>query len=84
MQVLNKYVSEDGINIMRGTIFGNPFIIGKHGTREEVVKKYEAWVLRQPAFFIQRIKNELKGKNLVCCCSPKACHGDVLLKIANG
>jgi len=23
---------------------------------------------------------ELKGKNLICYCSPKACHGDYLIK----
>ncbi|WP_245303774.1 DUF4326 domain-containing protein [Pseudorhodoplanes sinuspersici] len=28
--------------------------------------------------------HELEGKDLVCWCSPEACHGDVLLKLANG
>ena len=27
--------------------------------------------------------SELKGKDLVCWCSPEPCHGDVLLKYAN-
>ena len=26
---------------------------------------------------------KLKGKNLVCFCSPKPCHGDVILELAN-
>lgn len=27
--------------------------------------------------------HELKGKTLACFCAPKACHGDVLLELAN-
>jgi hypothetical protein len=26
---------------------------------------------------------ELRGKDLVCWCAPDACHGDVLLVLAN-
>ena len=36
------------------------------------------------ASLIQEIKDELKGKDLVCFCAPKLCHGEVLLRIANG
>jgi hypothetical protein len=32
---------------------------------------------------IEKAKRELKGKVLGCWCSPKACHGDILAKIAN-
>jgi hypothetical protein len=28
--------------------------------------------------------HELRGKDLVCWCAPKPCHGDVLLRLANG
>jgi hypothetical protein len=28
-------------------------------------------------------KRELSGKDLVCFCAPKGCHGDVLLEVAN-
>jgi hypothetical protein len=36
-------------------------------------------------FLLQdRIKRELRGKNLVCHCHPDlCCHGDILLKVAN-
>ena len=73
------------VYIGRGGIWGNPFIIGKDGTREEVIEKYrelmhrnlnsisgEAWVSKILA---------LDGKNLVCFCKPQACHGDVLVEI---
>lgn len=61
---------------------GNPFVLGKDGNREEVMAKYVAWIYTQPTL-INAMKKELKGKNLVCFCSPKLCHGDVILKIAN-
>lgn len=62
--------------------FGNPFEIGKHGTREEVVEKYAEWVLTQPEL-LAIIQTELKGKVLGCWCAPELCHGDILLEIAN-
>ena len=62
--------------------FGNPFEIGKDGTREEVVEKYAEWVLTQPEL-LAIIKTELKGKVLGCWCAPKLCHGDILIEIVN-
>jgi len=26
---------------------------------------------------------ELRGQDLVCWCAPEACHGDILLELAN-
>lgn len=35
--------------------------------------------------FCERVRKELKGKNLACWCKPDSpCHADVLLEIANG
>ena len=62
--------------------WGNPFKIGPHGTRDDVVRKYEEWIRSQPDL-VQQAKNELKGKVLACWCAPEACHGDVLAKISN-
>lgn len=62
--------------------FGNPFEIGKDGTREEVVEKYAEWVLTQPEL-LAIIKTELKGKVLGCWCAPQLCHGDILKELAN-
>lgn len=62
--------------------WGNPFIVGKDGTREEVVAKYRQWLRGQPELLV-RVQQELRGKDLVCFCAPKSCHGDVLLEIAN-
>ena len=30
-----------------------------------------------------RALDELRGRNLVCFCGPRACHGDLLLRLAN-
>ena len=45
--VANKYkiTPQDGdVYIGRGSPFGNPFIIGKHGTREEVIEMYRDYI----------------------------------------
>lgn len=73
------------VYIGRGPLgWGNPFIIGPDGDRWDVVRKYRAWVMRpEKARFRERVKKELSGKVLGCWCAPKACHGDILLEIAN-
>jgi hypothetical protein len=63
------------------SIWHNPFVIGKDGTREEVLAKYEAYILAQPELLAQL--HTLKGKRLACWCKPEACHGDVLAKLAD-
>lgn len=65
----------------RPTIWGNPFVIGKDGTREEVIEKYEKYLLANE-YLLSRI-HELEGKDLVCFCAPLPCHADILLKYAN-
>lgn len=67
--------------IGRGSPWGNPFIIGQDGTREEVIEKYRQWVLTQPNLMLNL--HLLKGKTLGCWCKPKACHGDVLKELAD-
>lgn len=70
------------VYIGRPSKFGNPFIIGKHGTRDAVIMKYRRWLERNPEI-VEAAKLELKGKVLGCWCAPNKCHGDVLLEIAN-
>lgn len=67
------------IYIGRGSVWGNPFYIGKDGTREEVISKYEAYIMSHLEL-IKRLP-ELKGKILGCWCKPKACHGDILVRM---
>ena len=75
-------LAEGAVDITRPGPWGNPFIAGRDGSRAAVITLYSQWVYAQPQF-IARIKRELKGKDLLCWCHPKRCHGEVLLKIAN-
>lgn len=69
------------IYIGRPSKWGNPFIIGRDGTRKEVIDKYRIWILDQPELI--KALPELKGKILGCWCKPNSCHGDVLSDLAN-
>jgi hypothetical protein len=81
--VLNKTSGRtDGVYVGRPSKFGNPFEIGKDGSRAEVIRKFEKYLNGNEAL-IAEVKAELKGKNLICWCAPKACHATVLLQIAN-
>lgn len=68
--------------IGRGTIAGNPFIIGIDGTRDEVCDKYERKIENDPILKAKLIEF-CRGRNLLCSCKPKRCHGDYLLRISN-
>jgi len=67
------------VYIGRGSKWGNPFKIGEHGDRSEVIRKYKAYILEKPELLAAL--PELYGKILGCWCSPKACHGDVLIEL---
>ncbi len=82
MRDATMVVRRYAVRIDRKTKWGNPFVIGKHGTREEVIAKYEAWLRSKPDLMLA-VKLELAGKDLLCWCAPLPCHGDVLLRIAN-
>ena len=61
----------------RGSPYGNPFVIGKDGTRDDVCDKFEAEVL--PTLDV----SALRGFDLLCYCAPKRCHCDAILTKAN-
>lgn len=78
-EVVNcKYESYD-VYIGRPSLWGNPFKIGRDGTRDEVIKKFEGWIRRQP--HLLNLLPQLRGKKLGCYCKPKPCHGDILVKL---
>jgi hypothetical protein len=88
----NVYIGRAGIVFInkerfpkQSSIFCNIFKVGKDGTRDEVINKYEDYI-RRKIIEDPNIKNELlklKGKTLGCWCKPESCHGDVLLKLIN-
>lgn len=67
------------VYIGRPSKWGNPYIIGKDGTREEVIKKYEEHV--RSSKILMRALPSLEGKVLGCWCPPRPCHGEVLIKL---
>lgn len=85
MKVLNKRtdnIPSDAIYVGRPSKWGNPFKIGKDGNRAQVITAYMSYCslrLQSEPHWL----DELKGKDLVCWCSPLPCHADVLLELAN-
>jgi hypothetical protein len=83
-RVLNKHhagVPAGAVYIGRGSKWGNPFRIGPDGDRAAVIAKYERWLADQHQLL--RALDELRGRDLVCWCAPRPCHGDLLLRLAN-
>ena len=88
----NEYIGRARIVFINGTrfpqsasIWANPFKVGKDGTREDIIIKYETYIkqkLENSSELTSALK-ELKNKNLGCWCKPEACHGDVLSKLIN-
>lgn len=70
------------VYIGRPSKWGNPFVIGRDGSRDDVIRKYKAWLESQPQLVTQ-VRSELRGKVLGCWCAPMPCHGDILAAIAN-
>lgn len=74
--------------ISRPSKWGNPFshkdgTLAEHKTssRKEAIEKYREWVVTQSD--LMDSLHELRGKVLGCWCSPKSCHGDVLIELIN-
>ena len=64
--------------------FGNPFIIGVDGTRDEVCDKHMMWMMGVSYHWVEPKRrewiwkhlHELEGKDLLCFCAPEHCHGE--------
>ncbi len=67
----------DAVYVGRGSPYGNPFVVGVDGTRDEVCDRFRDEIL--PTLDV----SELRGKSLLCFCSPKRCHADDILIEAN-
>lgn len=61
--------------IDRGTAYGNRHPVSTHQTRDQACDKHmidaRERAQRDPAWL-----EYLRGKDLVCYCKPKRCHGD--------
>ena len=85
--VASKRNGATGEYIGRPSLLGNPFAIGRDGTRDEVIAKYREWLWDEYQNDVSGISSELKrlaalaqsgDLTLVCWCAPLPCHGDVI------
>lgn len=87
MTVLNKHkdmIPADAVYIGRGSRWGNPFVIGKHGNRAQVIEQHRQALHKQIQSGELSLEDlaSLHGKDLVCFCKPQPCHGDTLERAA--
>lgn len=88
---------ENTVCVDRSTKWGNPFVVGTHGTRAECVDMFKTLMgglicvssdiqpnlLMAYRAMVVSDRHQLKGKNLACWCSLDGpCHADVLLEVA--
>lgn len=75
---------EGALYIGRGSVWGNPFVVGRHGTRTQVIDMYETrlkGLIDSGEVSLESLAS-LHNQPLLCYCYPNRCHGDVLVKYA--
>jgi Domain of unknown function (DUF4326) len=74
---------DDMVFIGRPSRWGNPWRIGLHGDRAEVLRKYRDWLTApEQKEFRNQVRRHLRGRLLGCFCSPLRCHGEYLAIVA--
>jgi len=85
MKVINyhneKAPADKQVWIMRPGPFANPYRIGRDGNRLQVIEKFESYA-RRTGWLKGLIARLPADSVLVCCCKPKPCHGDVIVKLS--
>jgi hypothetical protein len=82
--VLNKRtdkITDGAVYVGRPSRWGNPYMVGNDGSRDEVIQRYYEYLLGRRDLMASL--SELRGKDLVCWCAPEACHAEILLELAN-
>lgn len=82
MRVVHCKKEAYDVYIGRPSKWGNPFEIGRDGTREQVIAKFKEHLINNQ--MLMRDLSELRGKTLGCWCKPAACHGDVIVDLCKG
>lgn len=90
-KVVNKHYHKSTSNdvyIGRGSKWGNPYSHKSNtkakficSNRKEAIKLYREYITNGDGKHLLNDLHELRNKNLVCFCKPKACHGDVLVEL---
>ena len=74
---------KDAVYVGRPSKWGNPYKIGRDGSRTEVIELYRHYLAQRNLIHTKLDLSELSGKDLACWCAPLPCHADVLLELAN-
>ncbi len=89
ISVGNRHHGDKGIYVGRPTILGNPFILERESDRNAILQQYDTYLMKElenkeGAIYteIHRIADMLYEQNikLICSCSPKACHADIIAR----
>jgi hypothetical protein len=76
-----------GVYVGRPTELGNPYVIGRDGSREQVIEKYHTWLRKQWRFrrparaFLEELVEQYRATGqltLLCHCAPQRCHAEVI------
>jgi hypothetical protein len=68
---------------LAGHLLANPYRVGRHGTAEEVVARYEKWLDAHPELVARELP-KLRGRRLGCWCPEgEPCHARVLAERAD-
>ena len=90
MKVVHCKKDKYDIYIARGSKWGNPYThikdkktLAKYivNSREEAISSYRDYITIGEGKHLLKDLPELKGKTLGCFCSPKPCHGDILIEL---
>lgn len=86
----NVYIGRGGIVFIdkerypkQASVWANPYKVPAGETNNNTVTKYEEHIrakLEADPDLMEELMS-LRGKTLGCWCKPKACHGDVLVRI---
>lgn len=82
------------VDCSRPGLYGNPFVVGRDGTRDQCCDKHEAWLETGGSFGCLQASEitrrlvlahllELAGNDLLCWCAPERCHCIALAIRAN-
>lgn len=84
-RVLNANIDDippSAVWVDRRSPYGNIFKLGIDGDVEQVKMLYIQYLIDNPEL-VADIRQNLKGRDLVCHCAPRPCHAELILTIAN-
>jgi uncharacterized secreted protein with C-terminal beta-propeller domain len=71
------------VYVGRPSKWGNPFAMVSESCRDAVCDRYDRYLATRliNGAITEQDFREFDGKNLLCWCAPKRCHGDTILRL---